>query len=69
MAIVSKRMPRLAARMRASSRDCWEEIEEGSETPMTFSAPKASAATTATRAESMPPLSATKAFLKPDFWA
>ena len=69
MAIVSKRMPRFSARMRASSRECCDEIEEGRETPMTFSGPKASAARTATMAESMPPLSAMRARLKPLFCA
>jgi hypothetical protein len=65
MAMVSKRMPRLAASRRASSRECCEEIEEGRETPMTFSGPKASAAITATTAESMPPERAMRARLKP----
>jgi len=46
-----------------------EKIAEGRETPMTFSAPKASAAMNATTAESMPPESATRARLKPDFVA
>ena len=65
MAIVSKRMPRFAASSRASSRECCEEMSDGSETPITFSGPKAAAAITPTTAESIPPESATRAVLKP----
>jgi hypothetical protein len=67
MAMVSKRSPRFLARMRASSRECWLEMAEGRETPITFSGPNASAAITATSAESMPPESATRACLEAAF--
>ena len=58
-----------ASSARASSRECWLEIAEGRLTPVTFSRPSASAAITATTAESMPPLSATCAVRKPDLCA
>jgi hypothetical protein len=55
MGRVSSRMPRLAARARASVRLCPEEKADGMATPTTRSRPRASAATAATRLESMPP--------------
>ena len=64
----SKLMPRLAASSRASVMLPSEEYWLGMEMPMTFSAPRASTAMTAVRAESMPPLSPTTTLWKPHFW-
>ena len=47
--------PIRAARSDASSRECREENDDGIDTPTTFSPPIASAAITASSAESMPP--------------
>ena len=69
IAMVAKRRPSLWASSRASSREWTEEIAEGSEIPVTFSGPSAAAASAATTAESMPPLSATNAWVKPDLCA
>ena len=63
--IVSKPMPRLRASVCASSRECCEEMIDGREMPRTLEGPKASAAITATSAESIPPERATSAFLNP----
>ena len=59
------RCPGSAASWRASSLLCPLEIAEGRLTPVTFSGPKAAAASTPTTAESMPPLRATRPCLKP----
>jgi hypothetical protein len=47
MEMVWNSMPRFAARMRASSFECWLEMTDGRLTPMTFFGPRASAAMTA----------------------
>ncbi len=66
MGTMSSRMPRLSARRRASASDPSEEYREGIDTPVTFSAPSASAAMQATMDESMPPESPTSAAEHPD---
>ena len=63
--INSKRIPRLAARRRLSSMEPCEEYGLGMPTARTFSAPSASAAIAATRAESMPPLKPTMTLRNP----
>ena len=60
-----KRIPRFSASRRASSRECCDEISEGSETPITFWGPNAAAAIVPTTAESIPPESATSAVRNP----
>ena len=67
MGITRKSMPRASARAVASSRDPSLEYRDGIDTPCTCSAPKASAAITATSEESIPPdipiTTSVKAFL------
>ena len=58
-------MPRFSDTSLASIRLCSDEKRDGMNTVVTFSAPSASAATAATRLESMPPDSATSTLLKP----
>ena len=58
-------MPSARASASASALEWSDETALGIETPRTLSGPSASAAMTATSAESMPPESPTTAFLKP----
>ena len=55
MGSVSVSMPRFAASASASATECALEKRDGISTPSTCSAPSASQASAATRAESMPP--------------
>ena len=63
--ITSYLIPKIEARLFASSADSLEEYREGINTPVTFSLPSASTANTATIAESMPPLNPTATLEKP----
>ncbi len=63
----SQWMPVLAARSKESSTLPREEYGLGIVSPWTFSAPRASAAITAVRAESMPPLRPRQTVEKPHF--
>ena len=58
-------VPSRCARSTASATDPSEEYLDGIETPVTFSDPRASTAIAPTRAESMPPESATKTWSNP----
>ena len=68
MGIVSNLISKLSDKALASDLLCPDENSEGIDMPITFSFPRASAAITAVRAESIPPLNPITAFEKSRFF-